>query len=133
MVKKRKIKIIPNLEKIQNKNSHAFRLSFYPLDILEKIGAAKGTFHIPYNNIISAFSEEPHDLKGFKIAGTNIPKVLEIGTYLSGTQKQFWYIKTRKDNFLVLVLKANFYSKIILEVKDCHIIAEKISKNLGKI
>ncbi|WP_420545351.1 hypothetical protein [Nitrosopumilus sp.] len=43
------------------------------LDILEKIGAAKGTFHILYEDIISAFSEEPHSLKGFKIAGTNIP------------------------------------------------------------
>ena len=66
------------------------------LDILEKIGAAKGTFHIPYENIISAFPEEPYSLKGFKIAGTNIPKMLEIGTYLAGTQKQFWYIKNEK-------------------------------------
>ena len=103
------------------------------LDILEKIGAAKGTFHIPYENIISAFSEEPHSLKGFKIAGTNIPKILEIVTYLAGTQKQFWYIKTQKNNFLVLVLKANFYSKIILEVKDSSTLAEKISKKLEKL
>ena len=103
------------------------------LDILEKIGSAKGTFHIPYENIISAFSEEPYSLKGFKIAGTNIPKLLEMGTYLAGTQKQFWYIKTRKSNFLVLVLKANFYSRIILEIKDSHILAEKISKKLEKL
>ena len=102
------------------------------LDILEKIGAAKGTFHIPYENIVSTFSEDPHSLKGFKIAGTNIPKILEIGTYLAGTQKQFWYVKSRKDKFLVLVLKANLYSKIILEVKDSHILAEKINEKLEK-
>ena len=102
------------------------------LDILEKIGAAKGTFHIPYENIISAFSEEPHSLKGFKIAGTNIPKLLEIGTYLSGTQKQFWYVKKRKHDFLVLVLKSNFYSKITLEIKDSHTLAGKINEKLAK-
>ena len=103
------------------------------LDILEKIGAAKGTFHIPYENIISVFSEEPRSLKGFKIAGTNISRMLEIGTYLEGMQKQFWYIKNRKNNFLILVLKANFYSKIILEIKDSHTLAEKINEKLEKL
>ena len=69
------------------------------LSILEKIGAAKGSFHIPYSNIVSAFSEPPHNLSGLKVAGTNLPKVLEIGTYLAGTQKQFWYVKKRRHSF----------------------------------
>jgi hypothetical protein len=55
------------------------------LNILEKIGAAKGSFYISYDNIVSAFSEPHHNLSGFKIAGTNLPTVLEIGTYLAGT------------------------------------------------
>ncbi|QMU55170.1 MAG: hypothetical protein GKS07_09935 [Nitrosopumilus sp.] len=59
------------------------------LRLLEKIGAAKGSFYIPYRNIISAFSEPARSLPGFKVAGTNLPKILEIGTYLAGTQKQF--------------------------------------------
>ena len=129
----RKVKIILIPKKKRMKVFLNSRYLSIQLDILEKIGAAKGTFHIPYKNIISVLSEEPHSLKGFKIAGTNIPKVLEIGTYLVGTQKQFWYIKTQKNNFLVLVLKANFYSKIILEVKDSHILAEKINEKLEKL
>jgi len=102
------------------------------LNVLEKIGAAKGSFHIPYNNIVSVFSEPHHKLLGFKIAGTNLPKVLELGTYLTRTQKQFWYIKKRKYNYLVLVLKSDFYSKIIIESEESKELAEAITENIEK-
>ena len=102
------------------------------LSILEKIGAAKGSFYIPYDQIVSAISEEPHNLPGMKIAGTNLPKLLDLGTYLSGTEKQFWYIKKRKHNFLILVLKSNFYSKIILELENSVDVAKKINELIGK-
>ena len=102
------------------------------LSILEKIGAAKGSFYIPYDQIVSAISEEPHNLPGMKIAGTNLPKLLELGTYLSGTEKQFWYVKKRKHNFLILVLKSNFYSKIILEMENSDNVSKKINELIGK-
>ena len=102
------------------------------LNALEKIGAVKGSFYIPYSNIVSAFSEPHHNLLGFKIAGTNMPKVLEIGTYLAGTQKQFWYVKKRKYDYLVLVLKSDFYSKIIIESKESKELAEAITENIEK-
>ena len=101
------------------------------LNILEKIGAAKGSFYIPYDSIVSAISEGPHSLPGTKLAGTNLPKILEIGTYLSGTQKQFWYVKKRKHNYLILVLKSNFYSKIILELENSDDVSKKINKLIG--
>lgn len=104
------------------------------LNVLEKMGAAKGSFCIPYGNIVSAFSEHPHQIKGFKLAGTNFPKLIELGTFLSGTQKQFCYIKRRKHDYLVLVLKSNFYSRIIIETEKSQDLAkaiiEKIEKNL---
>ncbi len=102
------------------------------LNVFEKIGAAKGSFYIPYENIVSVFSESPHRQLGFKIAGTNLPRILELGTYLVGKQKQFWYTKKRKHDFLVLVLKSNFYSKIILELNNSKEIAEKLNKLLEK-
>ena len=102
------------------------------LNVLEKIGAAKGSFYIPYENIVSAFSEPPHSQLGLKIAGTNLPRVLELGTYLAGMQKQFWYTRKRKHDFLVLVLKSNFYSKIILELQDSNEIANKLNELLEK-
>lgn len=101
------------------------------LNVLEMIGAAKTSFYIPYENIVSAFSESPHEIAGFKLAGTNFPKLVELGTFLSGTQKQFCYIKRRKNDFLVLVLKANFYSKIILELADSQETAKRINEKLG--
>ena len=35
-----------------------------------------------------------------------------------------------KNNFLILALKANFYSKIILEIKDVIFLQKKLAKNL---
>ncbi len=99
------------------------------LSILEKIGAAKGSFYIPYDQMISAISEDPHNLPGMKIAGTNLPKLLELGTYLAGTQKQFGYIKKIKHSFLILVLKSNFYSKVIIETEKSQNLAKEITKN----
>ena len=100
------------------------------LDILEKIGAAKGSLYIPYESIVSVLSEPPHDMLGFKLVGTNIPKILELGTYLVGTQKQFWYVKRRKNPYLILVLKSNFYSKIILEIKDGVKLSQQINDKI---
>ena len=102
------------------------------LSILEKMGAAKGSFYIPYDNIVSAISSQPYNTKGMKIAGTGLPKVLEMGTFLSGIEKQFWYIKKRKHNFLILVLKSNFYSKIILELENSEDLAIKIKDIISK-
>lgn len=96
------------------------------------MGAAKGSFYIPYENIVSAFSEPPHSQLGLKIAGTNLPRILELGTYLAERQKQFWYTRKRKHDFLVLVLKSNFYSKIILELQDSKEIADKLDELLEK-
>ncbi|BDQ31498.1 hypothetical protein NZNM25_04940 [Nitrosopumilus zosterae] len=101
------------------------------LNILEMLGSAKTSFYIPYTNIVSAFSEPPHQIVCFKLAGTNFPKLIELGTFLYGTQKQFCYIKRRKNNFLVLVLKSNFYSKIILEITNSEEIAKRINEKLG--
>ena len=76
---------------------------------MEEIGSAKSSFYIQYGQIVSIISEEPHYLSGMKVTGSNLSRFLEIGTYLSGTEKQFWYIKKRKYHFLILVLKSNFY------------------------
>ena len=101
------------------------------LSILEKIGAAKGSFYIPYDDIVSAISEPPHSLPGVKLVGTNLPKILEIGTYLSGNQKQFWYVRKRRYIFLILILKSNFYSKIILELENSDDGSKKINELIG--
>lgn len=100
-------------------------------NVLESIGAAKTSFYIPYEHIVSAFFIPPQEIAGFKIAGTNFPKLIELGTFLSGTQKQFCYIKRRKNNFLVIVLKSNFYSKVILELADSESVAKQITEKLG--
>lgn len=96
------------------------------LSIKEKIGAARGSLKIPIKNIVSAFSDPPSHPSGMKVIGTNIPGMIELGTYLTGNQKEFWYTKKGKTNYLVLVLKSNFYSRIIVETQDSVKLAQKI-------
>ena len=92
------------------------------LGIKEKIGAARGSLKIPFDNIISVFSDTPSHPTGMKIIGTNIPGMIELGTYLAGTQKEFWYTKKGKNDYLILVLKSNFYLRIIIETENCRVI-----------
>ena len=99
------------------------------LGIKEKIGAARGSLKIPFKNIVSAFSEPPSHPSGIKIVGTNIPGMIELGTYLAGTQKEFWYTKKGKVNYLVLVLKSDFYSRVIVETENSIELAQKIMDN----
>ena len=101
------------------------------LSMIEKIGAGRGSLIIHYDNIVPVFSESTSNLLGFKIIGTNIPQILEIGTYLVGTQKQFWYVKRRKNDYLILVLKSNFYSRIILEIENSKELIQQINDKLG--
>ena len=102
------------------------------LGIKEKIGAARGSLEIPFEDIVSAFSDTPSHPSGMKIIGTNIPGMIELGTYLAGTQREFWYTKKGKNNYLILVLKSNFYSRIIIEIENSNELSQQINDKLGK-
>ena len=103
------------------------------LNTLEKMGAAKGSIVVSYYDIVSAFSEKPSSPTGMKLVGTNLPGMIELGTYLTRTGKEFWYTRKGKNDFLIIVLKSNFYSRLIIETKDCVELAQKIIEKLEKI
>ena len=103
------------------------------LNPLEKVGAAKGSIMISYSDVVSAFSEKPISPSGMKLVGTSLPGMIELGTYLEGTQKEFWYTKKGKNNFLVLVLKSNFYSRVIIETENSEELSQEITDKLEKI
>ena len=67
------------------------------------------------------------------LVGANLPGMIDLGTYLAGTQKEFWYTKRGTNDYLVLVLKSNFYSRIIVETEDSDVLAQKITYNLEMI
>ena len=103
------------------------------LNTLEKMGAAKGSIVVSYHDIVSVFSEKPSSSTGMKLAGTNLPGMIDLGTYLAGTRKEFWYTRKGKNEFLILVLKSNFYSRLIIETEDCVKLAQLITERLEKI
>ena len=57
----------------------------------------------------------------------------EYSVYIGevGTQKQFWYVKRRKNDYLILVLKSHFYSRIVLEIENSKELIQQINDKLG--
>ena len=109
-------------------------LSIHLFGILEKISALPNTLFTSRMRIWHKHFQRSFILYRDSTlqAQTSPPKMLEIGAHLSDTQKQSQYTKTRKNNYQALVLKPNFYSKIILEVRDSQILVEKICNKLEK-
>ena len=97
------------------------------------MGAAKGSIVVSYSDIVSAFSEKPSSPSGMKLVGTNLPGMIELGTYLAGSGKEFWYTRKGKNDFLIIVLKSNFYSRLIIETEDCAELAQRIAEKLEQI
>ena len=97
------------------------------------MGAAKGSIVVSYSDIVSTFTEKPSSPSGMKLVGTNLPGMIELGTYMSGNGKEFWYTRKGKHDFLIVVLKSNFYSRLIIETQDCIDLAQKITERLEKI
>ena len=75
------------------------------LNTLEKMGAAKGSIVVSYFDIVSAFTEKPSSPSGMKLVGTNLPGMIELGTYVSGNGKEFWYARKGKNDFLIISTK----------------------------
>ena len=103
------------------------------LNTLEKMGAAKGSIAVSYSDLVSAFIEKPHSPKGMKLVGTNLPGMIELGTYVSKTGKEFWYTRKGNNDFLIIVLKSGFYSRLIIETEDSAGLAQKITERIERI
>lgn len=76
-----------------------------------------------------ARSERPH----LRAPGAHVPGLITAGSYGSGDARQFWYAKRagEGDELLVVDLKDESYSRIVLEVADPAADAKRISGAIG--
>ncbi len=102
------------------------------LSILEMMDVVNHSFFIQSNNAIFVITKLICNWHGMKISVTNISKSSELEKYIADTQKHLWYVKNRKHNFSILVLKSNLYSKMILELKSNNELSNKICEIVGK-
>ena len=87
---------------------------------IDKLWTLKSSLEIPLAHIveIKADSTVAHGWwHGLKMPGTNIPGVLTAGTFYQDGQRVFWDVHN-PDNTVVIQLKDERYSELIVEVAD---------------
>lgn len=67
--------------------------------------------------------------KGIRAPGINIPNIITAGTFYQEGEKIFFDV-TNPDKSIVISLKDNSYSKVIVEVDDPNEIVKKIQSLL---
>jgi hypothetical protein len=86
---------------------------------MHKLWAFKSQLIIPINHIISAHQdlETIKGWKGWKEAGTSIPKLITAGTFEKDGNKIFWDT-SNIENCIIVNLKDEDYQELIIEVEN---------------
>jgi hypothetical protein len=86
---------------------------------LHKLWALKSQITIPKENILKTYPNKEvfNWLDGLKMPGTHIPGVITAGTYIVKDDTIFYDV-TDYSNCIVIELKDEHYSKLIIEVEN---------------
>ncbi|MCX8512699.1 MAG: hypothetical protein ORN83_13165 [Chthoniobacteraceae bacterium] len=82
-----------------------------------KLWAFKSRLEVPLQNIIDSRPATSERVRGFRFPGTCIPSVITAGSYYGKEGWVFWDVCDLK-RAIVLNLRANRYSKLVLEVQN---------------
>jgi hypothetical protein len=99
---------------------------------IDKLWTLKSSLEIPLAHIteIKADPTVAHGWwHGLKMPGTNIPGVLTAGTFYQHGQRVFWDVHN-PDNTIVIQLKDERYSELIVEVADPKAAVELVKTGL---
>ncbi len=99
---------------------------------IDKLWTLKSSLEIPLAHIteIKADPTVAHGWwHGLKMPGTNIPGVLTAGTFYQHGQRIFWDVHN-PDNTIVIQLKDERYSELIVEVADPKAAVELVKTGL---
>jgi len=98
----------------------------------DKLWAFKSSLEIPLQHVagIKADSTIAHGWwHGIRMPGTNIPGVLTAGTFYQDGKRVFWDVHN-PDNTIVVELKDERYSELIVEVEDPNFTVELVKSAL---
>lgn len=102
------------------------------LNFLEQLNA--NTFQkmieVPLAHIRRVTTEKPQYGIVVKTLGSYIPGIFKTGKYFSESGEEFWYA-TRSKDYLVLDLKDDPFTRIVLTIEDNENWQAKISQSLG--
>jgi hypothetical protein len=86
---------------------------------LHKLWAFKSEIKIPNDHIINAYQDETKikDWYMAKLIGTNMPYVLNAGTFYQDGGKIFMDV-AKKEKAIIIELKDENYKQLIIEVED---------------
>lgn len=99
---------------------------------IDELWTLKSSLEIPLAHIteIKADPTVAHGWwHGLKMPGTNIPGVLTAGTFYQHGQRVFWDVHN-PDNTIVIQLKDERYSELIVEVADPKAAVELVKTGL---
>jgi hypothetical protein len=98
----------------------------------DKLWAFKSSLEIPLQHVagIRADSTIAHGWwHGIRMPGTNIPGVLTAGTFYQDGKRVFWDVHN-PDNTIVIELRDERYSELIVEVEDPNFAVELVKAAL---
>jgi hypothetical protein len=98
----------------------------------DKLWAFKSSLEIPLQHVagIRADSTIAHGWwHGIRMPGTNIPGVLTAGTFYQDDKRVFWDVHN-PDNTIVIELRDERYSELIVEVEDPNFAVELVKAAL---
>jgi hypothetical protein len=98
----------------------------------DKLWAFKSSLEIPLQHVagIRVDSTIAHGWwHGIRMPGTNIPGVLTAGTFYQDGKRVFWDVHN-PDNTIVIELRDERYSELIVEVEDPNFAVELVKAAL---
>jgi len=98
----------------------------------DKLWAFKSSLEIPLQHVagIRVDSTIAHGWwHGIRMPGTNIPGVLTAGTFYQDGKRVFWDVHN-PDNTIVIELRDERYSELIVEVEDSNFAVELVKAAL---
>jgi hypothetical protein len=101
---------------------------------IHKILSFKSQLKIPLDQVESVErNSEAVDTwyKGIRATGINIPNVITAGTFYQHGEKIFWDVKN-SDKSIIINLKDNSFSKVIVEVDDPDAVTNKIQSSIQR-
>ena len=101
----------------------------------DQLWAFKSSLEIPLRHVagIRADSTIAHGWwHGIRMPGTNIPGVLTAGTFYQHGKRVFWDVHN-PDNTIVIELKDERYSELIVEVEDPNLAVELVKAALPHV
>jgi hypothetical protein len=99
---------------------------------IDKLWTLKSSLEIPLAHIVGIKADPTvaHGWwHGLRMPGTNIPGVLTAGTFYQHGQRVFWDVHN-PDNTVVIQLKDERYSELIVEVADPKAAVELVKTGL---